>query len=91
MSRHVCWLWFCSSSDVPLALNLQTGHISPQFHVVFDDDFSTVSSLGTDDDIPEFLSKLSLHLMEELLHSLVTHIPLDPTSSIEIEDYLVSC
>ena len=34
------------SSDVPLVLNLQTGHISPQYHVVFDDSFSTVPSLA---------------------------------------------
>jgi hypothetical protein len=33
------------SSLVPLVLNLQTGHISPQFHVVFDDHFHTVPSL----------------------------------------------
>ena len=26
-------------------LNLQTGHISPQFHVVFDDYFETVDSM----------------------------------------------
>ena len=31
------------SSNVPLILNLQTGSISPQFHVVFDDKFSTVN------------------------------------------------
>jgi hypothetical protein len=35
------------SSDVPLILNLSTGSISPQFHVVFDDSFSTVMSIGT--------------------------------------------
>ena len=26
-------------------LNLQTGHISPQFHAAFDDNFETVDSL----------------------------------------------
>jgi hypothetical protein len=34
----------CSSShasNVRLILNPRTGHISPQFHVVYDDDFST--------------------------------------------------
>ncbi len=29
-----------------LILNLSTGHVSPQYHVVFDDTFSTVSSIG---------------------------------------------
>ena len=27
----------CHSSHVPLVLNLDTGHVSPQFHMVFDD------------------------------------------------------
>jgi len=36
------------SSTVPLVLNLSTGHVSPQFHVVFDDWFSTVSSQDED-------------------------------------------
>jgi hypothetical protein len=31
---------------VPFVLNLSTGHVSPQFHVVFDDWFTT---LNTDD------------------------------------------
>ncbi|KAL7468693.1 hypothetical protein ACHAXS_008919 [Conticribra weissflogii] len=33
------------SSLVPLVLNLKTGKISPQFHVIFDDRFQTVPSL----------------------------------------------
>ncbi len=32
------------AATVPLILNLQTGYISGQYHVVFDDDFSTVST-----------------------------------------------
>ena len=74
------------SSDVPLVLNLQTGHISPQFHVVFDDDFTTVSSLGVTDEVPDFWQQLSLIPLEEISSSVCTHIPLDPASSIEIED-----
>ena len=31
--------------SVALVLNLKTGHVSPQFHVVFDDDFTTVPHL----------------------------------------------
>jgi hypothetical protein len=34
------------SSLVPLVLNIDMGHISPQFHVVFDDKFETVTSLA---------------------------------------------
>ncbi len=34
------------SSLVPLVLNVDTGHISPQFYVIFDDKFETVTSLA---------------------------------------------
>ena len=40
------------SSNVPLVLNLKTGNISPQFHVVFDDFFSTVMSMPEGDNPP---------------------------------------
>ena len=36
------------SSTVPLILNPRTQHISPQFHVIFDDDFSTVPAVSTE-------------------------------------------
>ena len=40
------------STQVGLVLNLLTGSISPQFHVVFDEMFSTVmSSKATDPEI----------------------------------------
>ena len=40
------------STQVGLVLNLLTGSISPQFHVVFDDMFSTVmSSTATDPEV----------------------------------------
>ena len=43
------------SSLVPLVLNVNvnTGKISPQYHVVFDDKFSTVNSLPTEDSLEE--------------------------------------
>ncbi len=34
------------SSLVPLVLNIDMGHISPQFHVIFDNKFKTVTSLA---------------------------------------------
>ena len=40
------------SSNVPLVLNLKTGTISPQFHVVLDDYFTTVMSISDSDDPP---------------------------------------
>ena len=42
------------ASTVPLVLNPSTGTITPQFHVVFDDWFATVSS--SVDDLPDFNS-----------------------------------
>ena len=57
------------SSEVPLILNTATGHILPQFYVVFDDDFSTVASIGEDEpplsfwnefDIDDFMYKVQL-------------------------------
>jgi hypothetical protein len=36
------------SSQVPLVLNVTTGYIYPQFHVIFDDKFETVNSLPAD-------------------------------------------
>ncbi len=33
------------SSQVPLVMNVDTGKISPQLHVIFDDTFQTVNSL----------------------------------------------
>ena len=35
----------CHAGNVALVLNPRTGHMSPQYHVVFDDDFTTVSSM----------------------------------------------
>ncbi|MEL7340175.1 MAG: hypothetical protein AAGM67_06790, partial [Bacteroidota bacterium] len=42
------------SSSVPLALNPATGYITPQWNVVFDDSFSTISS--TAETLPDFMS-----------------------------------
>ena len=39
------------ASNVALVLNLNTGHVSPQYHLVFDDEFSTVKYL-TSNNIP---------------------------------------
>ncbi len=39
------------SSQVPLVLNVETKMISPQFHVIFDDNFHTVNSLPSDQPI----------------------------------------
>jgi hypothetical protein len=72
------------SSDVPLVLNLQTGSISPQFHVVFDDSFSTVSSITADTDPPAFWTAANLE-------SCIYRVPVDandPSTSLLPDDWL---
>lgn len=39
------------ASDVSLILNTKTDHISAQYHVLFDDDFQSVTSTTEDDEI----------------------------------------
>ena len=48
------------SSTVPLILNLTSGSISPQYHVVFDDAFSTVISLSVEETPPDFWNDVDL-------------------------------
>ena len=43
------------ASSVPLVLNTSTGAITPQFHIVFDDWFATVTSQA--EELPDFSSK----------------------------------
>ena len=47
------------ASDVALVLNPRTGLVSPQYHVVFDDSFSTIGHLTTEDTPPNWY-----HLVE---------------------------
>mmetsp|Transcript_15021 Transcript_15021/g.28265 ORF Transcript_15021/g.28265 Transcript_15021/m.28265 type:complete len:2300 (+) Transcript_15021:159-7058(+) len=72
------------SSDVPLILNLQTGSISPQYHVVFDDSFSTVTSIAADDHPPDFWTVVDLE-------QCISRIPIDandPSASLLPDDWL---
>jgi len=69
------------ASSVPLVLNLDSGHVSPQFHVVFDDWFSTVSSDGEakDDELesPEWINMFSNERFQ---------VALDPDEDIELNE-----
>ena len=49
----------CHAGSVALVLNLRTGHVSPQFHVVFDDEFSTVPYLSGNEVPPNWENLLS--------------------------------
>ena len=44
----------CHAGSVALVLNLKTGLISPQFHVIFDDEFTTVPYLESDSEPPNW-------------------------------------
>ena len=56
-------------SDIPFMLNLQTGSISPQFHVVFDDNFSRVKSIADNEDPPSFWNELQLGEFTIYIHN----------------------
>jgi hypothetical protein len=53
------------SSEVPQVLNLSTGQITNQYHVVFDDLFTTVPSIEGEHEPPSHWDKLC---MEESVH-----------------------
>ena len=42
------------AGNVALVLNLQTGHMSPQYHLVFDDDFTTVEYIESGNEPPNW-------------------------------------
>jgi hypothetical protein len=52
------------SSQVPLVMNVDTGKIFPQFHVIFDDKFETVLSIALGDSIDDRW-KSTFHLKQE--------------------------
>jgi hypothetical protein len=61
-SRRGVFMGFSNlhSSEVLLVLNLETGSITPQFHVVFDDLFSTVYLVERDNESPDNWDQLCL-------------------------------
>jgi hypothetical protein len=56
-------------SEVSLILNLETGNITPQYHVVFDDSSVTVSSVKRENEPP--------HIWDQLCRENTTLIPTD--------------
>eukprot|EP00957_Ditylum_brightwellii_P081724 6217207-Ditylum_brightwellii.AAC.1 len=49
------------AGNVALVLNLQTGHVSQQYHVVFDDDFSTVPYPQSSEPPPNWIELVQNH------------------------------
>ena len=71
-----CGLSTVHSSEVPQILNLTTGSITTQFHVVFDDLFSTVASVERQEDLPSHWNDLCLEQSEFI--PLDKPVPLTP-------------
>lgn len=71
------------SSNVPLILNLQTSSISSQFHIVFEDHFSTVHSTFLDEPPPSFWNKF-------YLESHTNQTPLDADTLTTLADEWIS-
>ena len=69
------------ASTMPLVLNLETGSVSPQFHIVFDDWFSTVSSSASFDEESIESNKWTKLLMSERLQVLF-----DETDDVQLDD-----
>ena len=67
------------SSDVTLVLNPTKGHISPQYHVVFDDTFSIIQYIYDDKHPPLFWNNVAID-------SFIHQVPLVPGNSIVIHD-----
>ncbi len=72
----LCGLSTIHSSEVPQILNLTTGSITTQFHVVFDDLFTTVSSVEREEDPPSHWNNLCLEQTEFI--PIDTPMPLSP-------------
>ena len=68
------------SSTVPLVLNLGTGAITPQYHVVFDDEFTTIGT--NEDSMPDLNSDLWAKLFGDSSFQFV----FDDESEVHIAD-----
>ena len=71
------------ASTVPLVLNMTTGHISPQFHVLYDDWFTTVGTDAQGDPEPIDDEKWTELLGEE-------RFQFDGNEPVELEDEWLS-
>eukprot|EP00957_Ditylum_brightwellii_P149271 11368288-Ditylum_brightwellii.AAC.1 len=49
------------AGNIALVLNLQTGHVSPQYHVVFDDKFTTVPYRQSNEEQPNWATIVAEH------------------------------
>eukprot|EP00957_Ditylum_brightwellii_P005761 439098-Ditylum_brightwellii.AAC.1 len=47
--------------NIAPVLNLQTGHVSPQYHIIFDDEFFTVPYLQSSEPPPNWIDLVQNH------------------------------
>ena len=77
-------IYLCHSpqhaSNVPLILNTQSGNVSPQFHTIFDDNFSTCKRDAKFKSLWQLKAKLQDHRVHESQE--VSRIDVVPTSPI---------
>ena len=66
------------AGNVSLVLNLSTGHVSPQFHVVFDDWFTSANSTRLDDPLDPAWNDLFIHNKYQYIF--------DDEDSVEIDE-----
>jgi hypothetical protein len=72
------------SSTVPLVLNPETGAITAQFHVVFDDWFATVAA--SESDLPDLQSKEWTRMFGDATHIDVSE---DDEPEAIVDDYII--
>ena len=73
------------ASSVPLVLNLQTGYITAQFHIVFDDWFATVSASA--DDLPNFNDACWQRMFQDSTYQYVLDDEDEEKLIVEATDY----
>ena len=76
------------ASSVPLVLNISTGSITPQFHIVFDDWFATVPSSGVD--TPDFSSPAWNKMFGESRYQYILDDESDDDTNTDVHDTLLS-
>ena len=76
------------ASSVPLVLNFSTGSITPQFHVVFDDWFATVSSEASD--LPDFNADEWAKMFGDTIFQYVVDNSEEESSASDLQESLES-
>ena len=74
----------CHSSSVLLVLSLETGAITPQYHVIFDDWFSTIAT-GVND-LPDFTYDSWAQLFRDSIYEFIPYSNEPTTATEDVDD-----